>query len=63
MLQRLVLLQLCQFAPPQARLVMTYSALTATLFYQAGVSSSRPDLQFSSRQELMDVLHLALDWP
>jgi len=63
MLSRLILLQFSQYVHPPVLLVTTYSALIATLSYQAAASSYRQASQFSSRRELMDVLHLALDWP
>jgi len=63
MLSRLILLQFSQYVHPPVLLVTTYSALIATLSYQAAASSSRPESQFSSRQELMGVLRLALDSP
>ena len=63
MLSRLILLQLSRREALPELLGTIYSALTITSYYQVVASSSRPELQFSSRQELMAVLHLALDWP
>ena len=52
-----------QSARLRVPLAMTFSALTTTSFYQVVVWLSPPASQFSSRQELMDVLHHALDSP
>lgn len=50
-------------APPPVPQVMTFSALIATSYCLVAVSSYRPVFQYSSRRELTDVLHHALDWP
>ena len=57
------LTQLFLRVPLREQQVMTFSALTAMSYSLVGAWSSRPEFQFSSHQELTDVLHLALDWP
>lgn len=57
------LMQLFLRVPLQVPPVMISSALTAMSYCLVGALSYRPESQFISRQELMDVLHLALDSP
>ena len=57
------LMQFFLRGPPQVPLGMIFSVLTITWYSLAAAWSSRPVSPSISRQELMDVLHLAVDWP